>query len=245
MEKSIFKKQIILLLAILFINSLFAQFADQDNSVQIKVWAELDPVPGIFIDDENTQQEINTVNNADTEFDKYFKYAINKVNNIAPFLVNGMLNGFTFDYVPSDKKRNVAEIWTFTENFDNLKEFNDFEYVQNSIKDNTLEVWILAKRSESQKMIYDSFKSVNNPKIKGEGSVSIEKGTEGIKEAVSLAARDAVRKYYTYQIREKPKEVTGKVIIVGEPRVYIKSGRYFVELDFFLQTDKITMYKFY
>ena len=73
----------------------------------------------------------------------------------------------------------------------------------------------------------------------------MQNGFDGIKQACSNALKNAVRDYWRTLIKNKPKEIDGTVLLIREPRVYIKGGQYVVDLDFFLQTDRIIPYTLY
>ena len=70
----------------------------------------------------------------------------------------------------------------------------------------------------------------------------MSKGFSGVEEAALLAIKDGIREYYRKIIKNKPKEISGTILIRKIPAIYIDSGHYVVELDFFLQTSKIKEY---
>jgi hypothetical protein len=84
-----------------------------------------------------------------------------------------------------------------------------------------------------------------HPKIKGTGKAKVEDEFDGIREACSQAAKNAVRQYWRSLVENKPKEISGTVLLIGAPRIYIKSGLYIVELDFFMETDRIVPYIYF
>ena len=154
-----------------------------------------------------------------------------------------MLEGWEFDYTPYDKKRNVKEYWEF-----NLKKEFDFEnnkieYKNPKAMNDRLMCWVYCNRTPMQKKEFEAWNSIVYPKIKGKGKGPVEKGFEGIQIACSEAAKNAVREYWRKQVKNKPKEISGFLLLLGNPRVYISEGQYMVDLDFFIQTDRIFMYE--
>jgi len=123
--------------------------------------------------------------------------------------VAGMLSGFKFDYTPSDKARKVQEYW----DFEQIKPFNPkvnrITYHNPVPQIDRLYSWAYCDRTPMQKLEYERWSSIEHPKIHGVGRGDVEKGFEGIKEAVSAAAKEAVREYWRTQIRNKPKEIQG------------------------------------
>ena len=76
-------------------------------------------------------------------------------------------------------------------------------------------------------------------------NASVEKGFEGIEEAAREALKDAIRNHYRKTIKNKPKEINGAVLVRNFPTLGISSGRYVINLDFFLECGKIIEYSVY
>ncbi|MBP5465705.1 MAG: hypothetical protein J6Y13_11105 [Treponema sp.] len=176
---------------------------------------------------------------------RLYSFAIGRAKEISPFFLAGMLSGWTFDYTPYDKSRGVDEFFEFGE-------ITPFDWSMNSItykdplpEDNKLLVWAYCDRTELQQLSYRRWSSINLPKVRGRGRASVEKGFEGIQEAVGNAIKDAVREYWRIYSKNKPKEITGRVLLIGVPRVYILEGQYVTDLEFFLETDRIVKYTYF
>ena len=84
--------------------------------------------------------------------------------------------------------------------------------------------------------------SSSHPKIRGSGKAPIKDGFDGIAKASEEALKNAVREYFRTQIKNKPKEISGKVLIRGQPQITTNSGKYTVDLDFFIETVRIIPY---
>lgn len=230
---------------------IFSQVPSQIEQIRLQVWADLDSFPGKFEDSENqqyfNQQNSNQQENQKnkSEFEQIFSYAINRTKELSPFLLSGMIYGFNFEYTPSDKRRNVSEYWDFTLIKEINKSTNQLEYKNPFVEDNKLICWVYCDRTLEQIAEYKHWTSIVYPKVKGIGKASVENGFEGIKEACSQAAKQAVREYWRTMIKNKPKEISGKLLLVENPRIYIKNGEYVVDLDFFMETDKIISYTYY
>ncbi|MBO4404391.1 MAG: hypothetical protein J5780_03565 [Treponema sp.] len=242
-----------------FTAALFAQVPSQKEQIRLLVWADLDAFPGIFeepaadvtadTDAPESQPEL-PAESAQSESEKRsktwpFDFAINRTKEIAPFLLSGMLNGWSFEYTPYDKSRKVSEYWEVKE----IQPFNPetcrLEYRDPVVKEDRLLCWVYCDRSVQQIKNYEYWTSINHPHIHGKGTGKVEDGFDGIKEACSNALKQAVRDYWRTMIKNKPREISGKVLLIREPRVYIKDGQYTVDLDFFIQTDRIIEYSFF
>lgn len=224
-----------------------AQVPDRTEQLRIQVWAELDEFPGGFEENSQGRAEKQTDSNAGekAEFEALYGYAIERTRQIAPFIMEGLLYGWNFEYTPYDKTRGVAEFWEFSR----VREFNPalnrLSFHNPAVKDGKLLSRVHCDRTQAQQREYQRWTSIVYPKVKGTGTGSVEDGFKGIQEACSQAAKNAVREYWRTLIKNKPKEISGRILLTKEPRIYIKSGQYVVDLDFFLETDRIVPYNCY
>lgn len=246
----------------------FCQHVLQKDAIRIQIWSELEPLPGTFGDERfapilpqsavaASQTEIPDVENekiigfknqseAGTEEDfSPFGYAIRRAKEITPFLLAGMLDGWTFEYVPYDSTRRVSEYFTFDEVHPFDETVNTIVYTEPIVDDSRLLCWAECERTEQQKLAYMRWETIVNPKIKGHGTAPISAGFSGIQTACAAAIKDAVRAYWRDNIKNKPKEISGTVLLIQSPRIYIYEGQYVVDLDFFLKTDRIVLYSYY
>ena len=205
------------------------------KNIRFSLWADLDAYPGLVLPDDSGSK-------TDTSLNNIFDYSVNELKKIAPFLIEGMVYGWNFSYTPYDKIRAVPEYFEYSA-IRNLDINSDkILYTKPWIEDNRLCVWVEFERSEYMLEYYNHWQSVIYPEIRGIGKGEISDGFDGIQAATKEALKDAVRTYFRSQVKNKPKRIDGKVIILGQPRLYTDSGQYVVELDFFLETDKIVNY---
>ena len=236
------------------------QVPNQSRQLRIQIWSELDPFPGGFGDEawETGEDDLPAAGaaaaplpsaggSAESEATRtrLYSFAIGRAKELTPFFLSGMLSGWTFDYTPSDKGRGVEESFEFGEITPFDWSMNSIEYRDPLPEDEKLLVWAYCDRTEVQQLSYRRWSSINLPKVRGRGSASVAKGFEGIRESVGSAIRDAVREYWRTYSRNKPKEITGRVLLIGVPRVYISEGQYKTDLEFFLETDRIVKYTYF
>ena len=184
---------------------------------------------------------------ADDRMVKLFRYSISRARQITPFLMQGMLEGWTFDYVPSDKTRQVKEIFEMGQVKPYDKLLNPITY-RDPIpleQEGKLLCWATCDRTPMQQLAYERWASIVHPKIQGKGRGRVEDGFEGIQNAVEEAVKEAVREYWRGQTKNKPKEIMGTVLLIQDPRIYISEGQYVADLEFFMETDKIVKYTYY
>ena len=232
LKKQAFSKIIISLIFMIILSSaLPAQTPSVVRNIRLPLWAELDAYPGLEL--------------SGGENEGQFDFPISQMHKIAPLIINGMVYGWNFVYVPYDKARGVEEYLEITEIVPADVIRGGIKYSSPWIENNNLNAWVEYMRTDSQIQSYNLWASIQNPVIAGIGYGSVEKGFEGIEEAARESLKAAIRNHYRKTIKNKPKEITGSVLIRKFPTLGIDSGRYVINLDFFLECGRIVEYSVY
>lgn len=216
------KTIVIYILMLCFCFDMVADSIVQNERLKIELWAEIDIYPGV------------------KEEDGYIK---NRFLSLSHFILEGMVYGWDFEYTPSDKTRNVTEFFSL----DAVVPYSTTSYNKSVWKDpwqrdNLICYWLEYERTPLQIDYYNNRTSISYKKISGVGKASLENGFEGIKDSVKDCARSAVREYARAIVKNKPQEVSGRLLLSGSPRIYAKSGQYVTDLDFFVEINKIIEY---
>ncbi len=212
--------------------SLYAQNLSVEKHIRFPLWANVDAYPEL-------QDFAQTADSTEEEY----SYPINQIKQISEFILNGMVFGWEFKYTPSDKARKIEEVFEITElrQYENVKD--KIVYSSPWIEDNKFNCWVEYDRSPVQIQNYNLWSSIQNATMQGRGYGPIQEGFEGIRKACEDALKNAVRSYYREIIKNKPREIRGSVLIRKAPLLGIDSGRYVINLDFFLEYGKIIEYK--
>ncbi len=215
--------------------ALYGQELKFDRKIRMPLWAEIDAFPGITETDR--EDDIAAANDGNV-----FSYASLQIRKLTPYLINGMVYGWEFSYTPYDSLRGVQEKFTVKEvrSFD--EESKNIVYESPWFSDEKVHVWVSYERTKQQQLYFKHWQNIQNPRVIGIGKGRLEKGFEGIQDACDMALKDAVREYYRKIIPNKPKLITGRVIVNKVPAILIERGQYKVQLDFFLETVKIKEY---
>lgn len=259
-------KRFLFLCLTFFFPLLYAQTPDTIASVRMQVWAELDAYPALahaFEETQNDTANANGHNSHETNAreiargkksdanetadgnpanEKIFDYAKERMRTLGTFLVGGMIYGWNFSYTPSDKLRGISEYMEFSDAEPKEKFENGIRYKGLLVRDGKVYSWLEFKKTEAMIQNYFFWSSIVHDKIHGMGYGKISDGFQGIEDAVRDAIKNAVRAHFRTKIKNKPKEITGRVLLLAPPLIGISSGRYKVQLDFFLETDRITPY---
>lgn len=195
--------------------------------IRLCLWAGLDAYPG-------------SAEAADLEAGPY-DYPIKSMKKVAPYLIQGMVYGWEFSYTPSDKTRGVEEYFELTP-IQSLSADDKITYSSPWLEESRLNAWVDFTRTENQIQKYNLWASISNKSISAKGYGSFSKGFEGIQEAAADCAKNAVRDYYRKVIKNKPKEITGRLLIRDQPLLGVDSGKYVIKLDFFMESGRIIEY---
>ena len=235
---------LVFFLIFLFYPAVFAraQGVNQEQRIQILLWAEKESYPGIDWDKETIDFE--NPPQAEESAENPYSIPVKRLKKIAPFFIEGMLYGWKVEYTPSDKARAVKEYLEF-EPVQKLTdgELKSIQYKNSAFKDDRLYCRVEFDRSDFQMNLYKSWQTVTNPKVRGLGYGKLEDGFDGIQEACAQAMKNAVREYWRQHIKNKPKEISGRLLLCASPVIGVDAGRYRVMLDFFMETDRILNYE--
>ena len=218
----------------------------QTGKIRIQLWSLLEQDPKLL--QELSEKSNNQTNSTKKELseDFFYQYSVNEIKNLAPFVFEGIIHGWNFSYTPYDKTRQVNEYFEFIVDGPNIsKNDKNISYKDPYFQDNKLFCWVEYDLTPAMLNKMKHSKSIVFKKISGKGKGKVSEGEEGIKKAFSEALKMAVRNHGRDMEKNKPKEINGKVRITGNPRVYIDNGFYVVDLDFFVQVDKILHYQFF
>ena len=156
-------KKIILFLLIFFSASvLFAQVPSQKEQLRVQIWSEMDAFPGDLdenVGDGSAVQKVPKVSSSGM-----YDFAVARAKKIAPFLLSGMISGWTFDYVPYDKTRRISEEFEFQEVIPYSGNVNPITYKNPVVEDDRLLCWAYCDRTESQQLAYRRWNAIAHPK---------------------------------------------------------------------------------
>ena len=218
----------ILIILILSCSVCFSQISDTQKTLRIRLWAPVDENPASQIAPE-TEDSFGT--------------SFRSLKATAPYLLSGMIYGWKFEYTPSDKTRNVEEYFSFTPIAEIPEDDEKITFTNPAFLDTRVYCWLEYLRTDEMMISRQRWDSIQFPRVSGIGESSNLDSIDGIKEAVKEAAKNAIRTYAQKQTKNKPKEVTGTILLKDiDPNIKIIKGKYTAHLDFFLYVDKIIQY---
>jgi len=221
---------IFLIFSIFFMSEVYSQVPGIIEHMRVPLWAQIDAFPGLEEYDEDAG---------------VYDFAVKGIKEVSPYIIEGMVYGWDFVYTPLDRQRGVEEYFEIIPKEDFSASEKNINYAYPWVENNKLNCWCEYTRTDSEIQNYYLWSSIQNPRVHGMGYGSLEKGFEGLKEGVADAVKNAIREYYRGIIKNKPKEITGSVLIRDIPIIGIDAGRYLLNLDFFLECGTIVEYTRY
>ncbi|MBO4704450.1 MAG: hypothetical protein J5647_01790 [Spirochaetaceae bacterium] len=230
------EKRLPLILA--FLLTAFSLFADPEDItfIRIRLWAPYDAVPSL----ESSAAGQSGYNASDP-----LKHASDLLKETGNFVINAMVYGWDFSITPKDNTRGVNEYVEFTPIKETSVDTFDITWSNIVYEPDRITCWVEFDRTPLMMHTKAWWNSVNCPRIHGTGESVYTGKIEAIKQAFFDAAKNAVLNYVKKLEKNKPKEITGSLLLKTDtPGLRIDSGKYVSDLDFFLHVDKIVRYSY-
>ncbi|UCF97841.1 MAG: hypothetical protein JSV89_22165 [Spirochaetaceae bacterium] len=202
----------------------------QTELISLRLWCELEPMV-----QENEEYPLSTA------------AAQARALEEARGILSGMIYGFRFSYTPGDSVRKIGEQFTITPVAEVLWGDPNLRIADAYIKESLLFVKVSYELEDFQFARRRAWASNSVEASSGVGSYSVftAPGPEGKRQALQEALKNAVREALRPVHYNKPREVTGEIIIWSEPQTVIRSGTYTTQLDVKLRVKEIRSYSLF
>ncbi len=168
---------------------------------------------------------------------------LDRLDSVSRFVLSGMVYGWKFSYVPYDKKRGVAEEFSL----EPLAEIaaDDPRFAILHLKPSYPRLLCVAEYSldDSHARWITHWDSTVFRTSKGRGSGERVDETNGIRAAYAGAIRSAIREHARKLEKNKPKEVTGEVLLRENPRLFPDEGRFVAEVRVLINVREVVPYR--
>ena len=162
------------------------------------------------------------------------------------YVFSGMLYGYDFRYVPSDRTRQVEE------------EFNLQPVAQIPWGDERLRVTSTRRRSDGafvarmqydmapfQRARYEAWRSNVLTPASGAGTADLLRGFDGKISSIEEAVKQAIRNHMRGKTFNKPRVISGRILLQEPPQIGVASGEYVARVETFLIIDEVVHYTAY
>ncbi len=227
MSSSPFRRRTAILLLFAFPLLLQANPTDYGLLVE-EFWYELEPL--VKFDNEYPIKE-------DT--------AEKRLLELARYVFSGMIYGFTFSYTPADSARKITEEFSLEPLA--LISWGDpnLEVMDTRVEERRLYARIQYAPRDFQQAWLAGWDSNGIPAAAGEGRSSFIRDRLDKVPVIEEAVKQAVREYVRKRVFDKPREITGSVILRKAPVIHSMSGEYMARVDVKLKIDEIRPYRLF
>lgn len=164
----------------------------------------------------------------------------------AQFVISGMLYGFRFHYVPSDRERQVGEVFEL-EPVAQIP-FGDprLNVRETWLEERALHVKLEYRLRDFQHSRLEAWYSSAVPEIGGAGEAEMWDGpVVGKRDAVRNAVKNSIRGHLQGRTHNKPREIRGSVLFVEAPRLQVKAGAYRATVRIRVRVESVRAYEIF
>lgn len=141
-------------------------------------------------------------------------------------LVSGMIFGWDFSYTPSDKARRVEESFVLTPVAMVPWGSPRLQVTETEVTDTRLWARISYALDEQESRRRAAWDSNTAALSTGRGTADLQLGAVARTKALESAIRDAIRRSLDTRYLNKPREITGEVVLWTDPIMLVRSGTY-------------------
>ncbi len=152
--------------------------------------------------------------------------AASRILEEALYVFSGMIYGFRFVYVPPDETRRVKEEFLLEPVYQLAWGDPGLQVRQSRKEEDILIARVRYNLEEYQVDRIEGWKSNVFPTSSGRGSASILMGYKEKVTAIQKAVKEAIREYARQKVYNKPRRITGEVLLMEIPRIIIDAGSY-------------------
>lgn len=164
------------------------------------------------------------------------------ITELSAFLLSGLVFGWEFSYTPYDKTRQVDEYFEINPKY-------KIDTKEEALKITALVpeypyLYCYAEYTSSETLAKRQFawQSISYKTVQGTGTGERSDEISGVYTAYINATKDAVRRYARSLTKNKPREVCGQLLIRDNPRLFMKSGLFYANLEMYIYIEKIVPY---
>jgi hypothetical protein len=202
----------------------------QNGPLDLRIWCELEPMV-----QENEDYPLST------------QEAQRRALEEARTILSGMIYGYRFRYTPGDSVRKIEEDFSLAPVAEILWGDPNMQIADAWVKDSILFLKVTYELEDFQAARRRAWSSNSVEASSGVGSYSVftATSTEGKRNALQDALKNALREALRPVVFNKPREITGEILIWNEPHTIIQSGTYTTQADVKLRVKEIRSYSLF
>ncbi|MBN2440821.1 MAG: hypothetical protein JXJ04_05730 [Spirochaetales bacterium] len=217
-------KRIIVIL--LFFISLFPIYPDAEK-LTITLWTELEPFI-VFEGDTSPLPE---------------KEAVKRILEQARIIFSAMIYGYAFTYTPYDKQRQVAEYFDLRPLYEIVWGDPNLNVIRSEVRDKRLYITVHYTCMDFQVSRLEAWDTLAIPSAYGRGTGDYFKGYPEKMNSLKNAMKEAIRGYMRKRTFNKPKEISGELVLMEMADTIVNAGEYITTAKVKLNIKEVIPYK--
>lgn len=218
-----------LLVPVLIVCSALAAFPDTVDRVFVRPWTEREPL--FRIGDGPYPIPVDTA-------------AKNLLDN-AQALISGMVYGWTFTYIPGDLSRHVTESFVLTPIAVIPRGTPRMRVLQTEVDDTRLWAQVVYTMTDDEIRRRAAWDSNTAAMSTGQGTAGVLAGPDARAQSLRDAIRDAIRRALDARYVNKPREITGEVVLWDDPDVLLRAGSWVTSAKIKLVVRELEPYRIF
>jgi hypothetical protein len=160
-------------------------------------------------------------------------------------LLSAMVYGWDFSYEPGDKARGVQERFLLTPLAQVPWGSPRLRVVETDVSEVRLWARISYALDEQESRRRAAWDSGTADLATGQGTAPLQLGDAGRTASLESAVRDAIRRSLDVRYVNKPRQITGEVVLWTDPTVLVRSGAYLTSATVKLLVRELIPYRIF
>ena len=160
-------------------------------------------------------------------------------------LLSAMVYGWDFSYEPGDKARGVQERFVLTPLAQVPWGSPRLRVVETEVSETRLWARISYALDEEESRRRAAWESGTADLSTGQGTAGLQLGDPGRTASLESAVRDAIRRSLDTRYVNKPRQITGEVVLWTDPTVLVRSGAYLTTATVKLLVRELIPYRIF
>jgi hypothetical protein len=218
-----------LLVSALLLCSALAAFPEAADRLFVRPWTELEPL--LRIGDGPYPIPVDT--------------AEKSLLDNAQALISGMVYGWTFTYIPGDLSRRVTESFVLTPIAVIPRGTPRLRVLETEVDDTRLWARVVYTMDDNEVQRRAAWDSNTADMSTGQGTANVLAGADARMQSLRDAVRDAIRRALDARYVNKPREITGEVVLWEDPDVLVRAGSWMTSAKVKLVVRELVPYRIF
>ncbi|MGA2974102.1 MAG: hypothetical protein ABSF77_02205 [Spirochaetia bacterium] len=160
-------------------------------------------------------------------------------------LVSGMIYGWMFTYIPSDAARRVRESFILTPVAQIAWGSTRMRVTETEVADERLWARIMYTMDQEEALRRAAWDSNTAALSTGQGTAAVQQGPAGRTASLEAAVKDAIRLSLDARYVNKPRQITGEIVLWDDPITVVRSGAYTTTAKVKLLVQELVPYRIF